>query len=1261
MTALADNVVADPEQPPATDKAIKTVEQPSKDEKKPPKVPKMTAPMSRMLCLAGPVDLLLLTFGILGAIVNGGTNPGLCYVFGRMVDAVSGAGPSMSEQITLMLLVGAGAFVAAGTQGCCLRLFAQRQALKMRSRYFEAVLHKDIAWFDMRSVAALPSELGSDCERFAEAFSDKFGQGIQGTSGFLISMFLGFFLGWQLSLIVLCAVPLMTAGMVVMGKAVQEVAQESQSWYAQAAAVVEETLFALRTVVAFGGERKAIEQYGSAVRKAQMGARKNAYKQAFGMGWVECCFALAVSAALYFGMTLVYDGKMNNSTGETWTGGDILMVFFIMLTGGFLLGQVEPAVKVMDEGRVAMARFLLIVDHKSAIEAEGADPRMAIEAFASFEFRDVRFSYPAKPETPVLQGVSFTLTKGKKYAFVGESGSGKSTIMSLLERFYDPTGGVALVNDIDMRKVAPKSLRSLIGYVGQEPVLFATSLRNNILQGWTGATEADLQEALKSAQASFIDSLPEKLETFAGSGGSQFSGGQKQRIAIARAVLRKPKVLFLDEATSALDGQSEALIQATLDRIGQTGVGDGALTTVAIAHRLRTVRNSDTIFVMKGGLIIERGSHDDLMKLTGGLYQALASAQETRGGQQSSGPEEAATAENNQVAVVKVVEEEAKGEDKAAAEKLPGVTSSLGRLLQFNKPEWPFYIPGIIGAMGHGAASPLQGFLLVTVLDSLLAPREVMKEDVTRTVIGWVILAILLLLCTAMEFASFGILSEAMTARLRVAILENVFRQEVGFHDDPSHTPGLIGTALQLWAYRVKNFNSAVQATTNIIASLGTGLTIAFVGSWRMTLVMLAAIPVLAIANSIQFAFMLGGTSLANENMKVAQQVVSDSVQNARTVHAIGMAKSLHQDFEEHIQQATKGYGLKSLISGVAFGFSLSAPCFVITFGFWYSDKLVRDGDADFKGVMMAFLGIIYAAMGAGQATASLGDMKKAKEAAKGMFAMLDRRSMIDGLDPTGTVPAWGETKREEAGHITYQNVKFAYPFRPEAKVLKGVNFEIKAGMAVGLVGPSGGGKSTIMALLQRFYDPLEGQVCIGEEKTPLTQIDIRWWRRMIGFVGQEPILFDTTLKANVLYGVSEAIDDARLEECRKMAHMDFLDKLEGGGGWETKVGPRGGRLSGGQKQRVAICRALVRNPPILLLDEATSALDSESEKVVQAALADARVGRTSISIAHRLSTIQDCDLILVAAEGVIIESGTHDELSTRGGTYSKLCKAAGA
>jgi len=178
----------------------------------------------------------------------------------------------------------------------------------------------------------------------------------------------------------------------------------------------------------------------------------------------------------------------------------------------------------------------------------------------------------------------------------------------------------------------------------------------------------------------------------------------------------------------------------------------------------------------------------------------------------------------------------------------------------------------------------------------------------------------------------------------------------------------------------------------------------------------------------------------------------------------------------------------------------------------------------------------------------------------------------------------------------------------------------------------------------------------IGSQKSQLSQVNIRWWRQQIGFVGQEPILFNTTVRANVMYGVQDpsSITEQRLEECRQMAHLDFLE-LENSKGWETEVGPRGRHLSGGQKQRVAICRAIVKDPPVLLLDEATSALDSQSEAVVQAALEDARQGRTSFAIAHRLSTISDCDIIMVVGEGVIIEQGPHADLMAKQGVYYKL------
>lgn len=234
--------------------------------------------------------------------------------------------------------------------------------------------------------------------------------------------------------------------------------------------------------------------------------------------------------------------------------------------------------------------------------------------------------------------------------------------------------------------------------------------------------------------------------------------------------------------------------------------------------------------------------------------------------------------------------------------------------------------------------------------------------------------------------------------------------------------------------------------------------------------------------------------------------------------------------------------------------------------------------------------------------------------------------------------------------------MKFFYPFRPAIQVLKGINFRILRGTSVGLVGPSGGGKSTVMCLLQRFYDPQEGQIYIGAERRPLKSLNIRWWRKQIGFVGQEPILFNSTVRENILYGMEkdDQVTEEHIKKCEEMCNLGFL-YTDGNTGLNTEVGPRGSRLSGGQKQRVAICRALLREPKVMLLDEATSALDSQSEQLVHQALEAALANRTSFAIAHRLSTVQGCDLILVNADGRVVESGTHGELMMMKGVYYQL------
>jgi len=821
---------------------------------------------------------------------------------------------------------------------------------------------------------------------------------------------------------------------------------------------------------------------------------------------------------------------------------------------------------------------------------------------------------------------------------------------------------VVKVNGQDIKVYKSSALRRCIGYVGQEPVLFATSVRENIMQGARDDSEADFKNACADAQLQFVDALPAKYDTFVGSGGNQFSGGQKQRIAIARALMKKANFLFLDEATSALDNTSERMIQTTLDNISSKM--ESGLGMVMIAHRLSTVHNCDLIYVLSRGAVVEQGDHETLMEKRG-VYYALAVTQQAAEGSQKKQEEEEVNEAQDEIKLVTTdasgqVPTDASGkrnktevelEAEREAEILKTYKVPLARLNSFNKPEWHLYLPGMLGALAEGATMPVCALILSDSMTAFFEPKEKMRRELEMLCIYFGLLGAGDFLANTLEHSCFAILGEAMTQRIRVAVLRAIFRQEIGFHDDPDNTPGKLAKALELWAYRVSNLCKGVAMKAGAMNSILVGLVIAFASCWQMSLVMLGSIPIMIAANALQMLVILGATKNENEDLKQAQQIVSDSVSNSRTVQALGNEQELYGLYSQRVLKTGEGLYQRHTLSGLGFGIATGVMNFIMAGGFYYAAYLANEGVADFGDIMKAFMGIFYAGMGAGQAAALMGDATKATVACYEMFQLLDKQSKIDGLEPTGETP-----QALEPGQLEFVDVKFFYPFRPQVQVLKGVSFQIKPGMSVGLVGPSGGGKSTVMSMIQRFYDPQEGSVLVGEEKKPLGSLNIRWWRRQIGFVGQEPILFNTSVRENILYGCEEGeqVDPAKIEKCQKMCNLGFLFK-NGNEGLETQVGPRGSRLSGGQKQRVAICRALIRDPKVMMLDEATSALDTQSERIVQKALENARQGRTSIAIAHRLSTISGSDLIIVCAEGVVVEQGTHAELMHLGGVYSKL------
>jgi len=422
------------------------------------------------------------------------------------------------------------------------------------------------------------------------------------------------------------------------------------------------------------------------------------------------------------------------------------------------------------------------------------------------------------------------------------------------------------------------------------------------------------------------------------------------------------------------------------------------------------------------------------------------------------------------------------------------------------------------------------------------------------------------------------------------------------------------------------------------------GVLLAFIGSWKLALCIMVLMPFVMIAQGIVMKVFLTADDDEDGKFSAASQVASEAVLNIRTVRALMAGPHILHLYEKAVQRVARQAIKQAPWNGLAVGFGNGVNFLPYVAAFAIGARLIEDDGLEGHKMFQSLFCLMFGMMGVGLAMAFAPDAALGRLAAHDVFKLVDRKSEIDAMSPEGSHRSLGD------GSIAFEDVRFTFPHRLELEVLKGLSFSVSPGQSVALVGPSGSGKSTVIQLLQRFFDPSAGAVRVGG--VDLRSFDVAWWRKQLGFVGQEPILFNVSLMENVRYGKPDATSEEILAAA-KMANMDYV--FDGKIAWGDCVGVKGEQLSGGQKQRCAIARAVVRNPSVLLLDEATSALDSQSEHVVQAALDAARKGRTTFTIAHRLSTIRDADMILVVAEGLIAERGTHHELMAANGIYHHL------
>ncbi|KAL8223203.1 hypothetical protein R6Q57_020602 [Mikania cordata] len=1200
-------------------------------------------------------DKLLILLGTLGAIGDGmSTNVLLVFVsrlfnhlgYGRGVQHTENFMAEIEKCSLAFVYIGLGVMVMAFMEGYCWSKISERQVLKIRYRYLEAILRQEVGFFDSQeaTTSEIISSISKDTSLLQEVLSEKVPKFLMHTSVFISGLAFCTYFSWRLSLVAFPTLILLIIPGLIYGKYLLYLSKRSFEEYSKANSIVEQALASIKSVYSFTAEKTIVNKYSTILdRTTDMGLKQGLAK-GLAVGSTGLCFAIWALIAWYGSRLVMYKGE---SGGRVYTAG----LSFIL--GGLSLGMALPELNHFTEASVAASRIFLRIDRIPEINIDDKNGLIPDTINGLIEFQSIEFTYPSRPSCIILKDFNLKIEAGTTVALVGASGSGKSTAIALVQRFYDADRGVVRIDGMDIKKVQLKWLRAQMGLVSQEHALFGTSIKENIMFGKIDATMEEVVAAATAANAhNFIRQLPEGYETKVGERGALLSGGQKQRIAIARAIIKNPVILLLDEATSALDSESEKLVQNALD---QASMGR---TTLVVAHKLTTIQNADEIVVMSDGSVIEQGSHTYLINSKTGHYARLVKLQRQfssfneHENINSSTIRSSASRLSTSKSSPAICESPMPYNDTHLLSASNHAPPSFSRLLLLNSPEWRQGLVGILAAASFGAVQPIYALTIGGMISAFFVKNhEEMNARIRNYSIIFCSLAVISILVNILQHYNFAYMGEQLTKRIRLKMLEKIFTFEPAWFDDEHNASSVLCSRLSNEASMVKSLvadrmSLLIQTASGVLIAMVMGLVVA----WKLALVMIAVQPLTILCFYARKVLLSTMSANFIRYQNKSTQIAVEAVYNHRIVTSFGSLEIVLQLFDKAQDGPRREGRKKAWLAGIGIGLAQGLTFICWALDFWYGGKLVDAGDISAGDVFKTFFILISTGKVIADAGSMTSDIAKGSTAVASVFSIFDRQSLISSNVPDG-IEGGGAKLEKLKGEIEIKKVDFKYPCRPDNPILREFCLEVKSGTSIGLVGKSGCGKSTVIALIQRFYDVDRGTVKV--DGVDIRMLNIEWYRKHMALVSQEPVLYSGTIRDNIIFGKPDASENELVQASKAANAHNFISTLKDG--YNTECGERGVQLSGGQKQRISIARAIIRNPTILLLDEATSALDVQSEHIVQEALDQIMVGRTTVVVAHRLNTIRNLDSIAFVSDGKVVEQGTYNQLKNKKGAFFEL------